>query len=140
MKSDWETLKLSVLGAGLLTTLTLVPGCALLVVGGVAAGTAYGTVEYINNTLDVTQEVSLDKAWSAANAALKELQMPATTSKKDGASGKIQAHNAQGQPITIELIWQTNSSTEIKISVGTFDRTENRVKALQIYDQMKAHF
>lgn len=66
--------------------------------------------------------------------------MPVTTFKKDGASGKIQAHNAAGQPVTIQVSWQTSGVTEIKISVGTFDSAVNRSQALQIYDHMKAHF
>jgi hypothetical protein len=123
-----------------LGVMILVQGCALLVVGGVAAGAAYGTVEYVENTLDVTEAVPLEKAWSAANATLKELKMPVTTFKKDGASGKIQAHNAAGQPVTIQVSWQTSGVTEIKISVGTFDSAVNRSQALQIYDHMKAHF
>jgi hypothetical protein len=123
-----------------LAVMILVQGCALLVVGGVAAGAAYGTVEYVENTLDVTEAVPLEKAWSAANATLKELKMPVTTFKKDGASGKIQAHNAAGQPVTIQVSWQTSGVTEIKISVGTFDSAVNRSQALQIYDHMKAHF
>ena len=37
-----------------LATMPLLQGCALLLLGGVAAGAAYGTVKYVNNTLKVT--------------------------------------------------------------------------------------
>lgn len=123
-----------------LAALPLVQGCALLLLGGVAAGAAYGTVKYVNNTLQVTQEVSLDKAWSAANTALKELQMPVTASTKDGASGKLEARNAQDQPVTIQMIRKTDRVTEIQITVGTFDSSGNRTEAQQINDKMQAHF
>ena len=112
----------------------------MLLVGGVAAGAAYGTVKYVQNTLNVTHDVTLDKAWLAANAALKELQMPVTSSAKDGASGKLEARNAQNQPVIIELIRKTDTVTEIQITVGTFDSAENRTGANQIYTMMKAHF
>lgn len=126
--------------ATVLTAMALVQGCALLLAGGAAAGVAYGTVKYVDNTLRVTHDVSLDKAWGAANAALQELQMPVTASKKDGASGKLEARNAQNQPVTIQTIRNTDRVTEIRITVGTFDTSANRTEARQIYDTMKARF
>jgi hypothetical protein len=118
----------------------MLQGCALLLAGGVVAGAAYGTVKYAKNTLEVTQEVTLDKAWSAANGALKELQMPVTTTDKDGASGTLKARNAKDQPITIQLARKSDHLTEIQITVGTFDSTENRTESQQIYDKMTARF
>jgi len=123
-----------------LAAMPLVQGCGLLLLGGVAAGATYGTVKYVNNTLQVTQEVALDKAWSAANSALKELQMPVTASTKDGASGRLEARNAQNQPVTIQMTRKTDRVTEIRITVGTFDSSANRTEAQQINDKMKARF
>jgi hypothetical protein len=135
-----KTLKRSVFVVAVLTAVVLVQGCALLLVGGAAAGAAYGTVKYVKNTLHVTHDVSLDKAWSAANATLKELQMPVTSSKKDGASGKLEARNAQDQPVIIQTIRKTDRVTEIRITVGTFDSEANRAQAQLVYDKMKARF
>jgi hypothetical protein len=135
-----KTFKLSLIMVAALAAMVLVQGCALLLLGGVAAGATYGTVKYVNNTLQVTQDVPLDKAWSAANAALKELRMPVTASTKDGASGKLEARNAQDQPVTIQTIRKTDSVTEIQITVGTFDSAANRTEAQQIYDRMKSRF
>jgi hypothetical protein len=137
---QFKSFKLSVVMLAALAMMPLIQGCALLLLGGVAAGAAYGTVKYVDNTLQVTQEISLDKAWNAANAALKNLQMPATASQKDGASGKLEARNAQDQPVTIQTTWKTDSVTEIRITVGTFDSAANRTEAQQIYDEMKARF
>ncbi len=123
-----------------IASLPLIQGCALLVAGGVAAGAAYGTVKYAKNTLQTTEEVTLDKAWSAANGTLKELQMPITTSNKDGASGKLKATNAKNQPVIIELARKSDHLTEIEITVGTFDSTENRTESQQILDKMKSRF
>ena len=132
--------KFSLIMAAALAAMPLMQGCALLVVGGVAAGAAYGTVKYVNNTLEVTQNVSLDNAWSAANQALDEMQMPVTKSTKDAASGRLESRNAENQPVTIQLTRKTDTVTEIHITVGTFDSTANRTQAQQIYDQMKARF
>ncbi len=139
MKS-FQSFKLSVLILVAVATMPLVQGCALLLIGGVAAGVAYGTVKYVNNTLQVTEEVSLDKAWNAANATLKELQMPVTASTKDGASGKLEARNAKNQPVTIQLMRKTDGVTEIQITVGTFESSANQAEAQQIYDRMKSRF
>jgi len=135
-----KKIKLPAYVAAMLASLTLLQGCALLVVGGVAAGATYGTVKYVNNTLTVTQEVTLDKAWGAANGALKELKMPVTASTKDQASGKLEARNAKDQPVSIQLVRKTDSVTEIQITVGTFESPANKIEAQQTYDEMKARF
>jgi len=135
-----KTIKLMVFMAAAITAMALVQGCGLLLLGGAAAGAAYGTVKYVNNTLHVTHDVSLDKAWGAANGALKELQMPVAVSKKDGASGKLEAHNAKDQPVTIQLLRKTDRFTAIEITVGTFDTAANRAEAQLIQDKMKARF
>ena len=136
----FKSFKLSVIMITALAAMPLLQGCALLLIGGVAAGAAYGTVKYVNNTLQVTQDVSLDKAWNAANGALKELHIAVSASAKDGASGKLEARNAQDQPVAIQLTRKTDSITEIQIAVGTFDSSGNRTEAQQIYDKMKARF
>jgi hypothetical protein len=71
---------------------------------------------------------------------LKELQMPITTSDKDGSSGKLKAQNAKDQPVTIELVRKGDHLTEIQITIGTFDSSENRIESQQIYDKMKSRF
>ncbi len=133
-------LKFTLFTAALFAALTLVQGCAVLLLGGVAAGTAYGTVEYVDNTLKVTQEVGLDKAWTAAKAALRDMNIPVARSAKDAASGKLEARNARNQPVTLELTRQTDTVTVIEITVGTFDSAENRTEAQQIYDKMTPRF
>ena len=135
-----KKIKLTLLTLATLAGLTLVQGCALLLLGGAAAGAAYGTVKYVDNTLQTTENVSLDKAWGAANATLKDLQLPVTSSNKDGASGRLESVNARNQPVTLKLTRKTDSVTEIEITVGTFDSAENRTEARQIFDKMHARF
>ena len=120
-------------------SLVATQGCALFVVGAVA-GAAAGTVSYVGNELHVTQEVTIDKAWSAANDTVKELQFPVITSKtyKDATGGTLTARTAKDQEVRIQLIRSTDRLTEIRIRVGTFDTTANRTTAQLVWDKMKA--
>ena len=122
--------------AGLLVFAAVLQGCALLLLGGAT----YGTVKYVGNTMQVTHDVSLDKAWHAASAALKELRLPVTSSKNDQMSGHLEARNAQEQPVSIDLLRKTETVTQIRITVGTFDTAANRDGARQVYDAMKRRF
>ena len=135
-----KTFKAATLMVCVLATITLFQGCALLLVGGAVGGATYGTVKYVNNTLQVTHEVSLDNAWHAANAALKTMELPVMSSKKDATSGQVTARSAQEQPVSIDLLRKTEKVTQIRITVGTFDTTANRAAAQQIYDAMKTRF
>ena len=106
---------------GMAASLALSQGCALLLVGGLAAGAVYGTVSYAKNTLQVRDNVPLDRAWLAANGALKDLSIPVTVTQKDGTSGRLEGRNIRSQPVIIALTRQADSVTEIEITVGTFD-------------------
>jgi hypothetical protein len=135
-----KAFKPSVFLAAGLTAMTLCQGCAVLLVGGAAGGATYGSVEHVNNTLQMTPEVSLDKAWSAANAVLKEQQMPVKASKKDAKSGRLVSRNDQNQRVTIEMTRKEGNLTEIQISVGAFDNAQNLAEEEEIYYRMRSHF
>ena len=123
----------------LVLSLVATQGCALLVVGAVA-GAAAGTVSYVGNELHVTQQVSVDKAWSAANEAVRELQFPVIADKtsKDATGGTLTARTSKDQQVRVELSRTSDRITEIRIRVGTFDTTANRSTAQLIWDKMKA--
>ena len=120
-------------------SLVATQGCALFVVGAVA-GAAAGTVSYVGNELRVSQEVSIDKAWSAANDAVRELEFSVITGKtyKDATGGTLTARNAKDQEVRVQLIRTSDRVTEIRIRVGTFDTTANRTTAQLVWDKMKA--
>lgn len=127
--------------AGMLVVCGLMAqGCALLFVGAVAGGAAAGTVSYFGNGLSVLHEVSVDKAWNVAYAAVNDLQFRIESAKshKDATGGLLFARNAKEQPVKIQLLRQSDRLTEIRISVGTFDTTANRATAQLIYDKMKS--
>ncbi len=114
-------------------------GCALFLIGA-GAGAAIGVVSYIGNELRVTQDATLNRAWDAATAAMRELEftiIPAET-HKDGLGGILQGQNAKKQRVQIQLIRQTEQTTEIRIRVGEFDTAANKAAALLLYDKLKA--
>jgi hypothetical protein len=130
-----------ILAVLLVSTLVAAQGCALFVIGAVA-GAAAGTVSYVGNELRSTQEVSIDKAWSAANDAVKELQFSVVSGKtyKDATGGTLTARTAKDQEVRIQLVRTSDRLTETRIRVGTFDTTENRTMAQLVWDKMKARF
>ena len=115
-------------------------GCALLLVSA-GAGAAVGVVSYTGNELRVTQDATLNHAWDAANAAMRDLEftvIPAET-HKDGLGGILQGKNAKQQRVQIQLLRQTEQTTEIRIRVGEFDTAANKAAALLFYDKLKMH-
>lgn len=113
-------------------------GCALFVVAAVA-GAAGGTVSYAGNELRVTQEVSVEKAWSAAQATVRDLRFSviAAETHHDATGGMLSARNAKDQPVRIQLVRQSDRLTEIRVRVGTFDTTANRAGAQLVYDKLR---
>ena len=130
----------------ILASIALLQGCASPPASSPEPGAAkpaeaaFGTVTFVNNTLQVTREASLDEAWGAANAALVELQMPVTLSTREGATGRLEAHNAQDKPVVIQLSRKTENVTDVQITVGTLDNEDNQSEAQRVYNKIKAHF
>lgn len=93
-------------------------GCAAVVVGG-AAGV--GTYAYIKGELKVTENASLDRCWSASQGAMKDLEFTVTTPlQKDALTARLAARTAMDKKVEISLTKLTDSTTEIRIRVGTF--------------------
>ena len=112
-----------------------------MVLIGAGAGTAVGVVSYVGNELRVTQDVPLNRAWAAANAALHEMEfaVSAADTRKDGLGGVVQGRTAQGQTVRIQLVRQTDTSTEIRVRVGEFDTVANKASAQALFEKLKAH-
>jgi hypothetical protein len=127
--------------AALLTGVLALQGCALFVVGAAVSAGA-GAVSYMGNELRATQEISVDRAWTAGRATMQELQFTVDQARsyKDATGGLILARNAKNQPIRIQFLRQTERVTEIRVRVGTFDTAANRELAQLVYDKMKSQF
>lgn len=109
-----KSLFTGILAAG---TLALFSGCAALVVGAAAGA---GTYVYVQGELKSTESATLDRAWSATQGAVKELQFTTTTQQKDALKGRLIARTAMDKKVEINLTKVSDTVTEIRIRVGTF--------------------
>lgn len=127
--------------AGLLAaTMFTGAGCLLFAVGAAAGGA--GAVAYYENQLCATNDVSLERAWSAANTAMKEMTytiIPAET-HKDVNGGVVQGRNAKDQVVCIKLTRLTEKTLDIRVRVGTFATPDDRAAGQLLYDKMRSHY
>ncbi len=115
----------------------LTAGCAAVLVGGAAAAAGVGTYAYVSGELKGSEAVSLDRAWSASQAAMKDLEFPITNKAKDALQGELTARTAADKRIVVKLKKVSDKTTDIRIRVGTFgDETVSRL----ILDKIKSHF
>jgi hypothetical protein len=131
MKNRW------LMATFMAAVLTLSSGCALLVVGGVAAGAGAGTYAYVNGELKETEGVSYDTAYNATLAAMNDLQYAVESKPKDAITATITARTTTDKKIVVTLNKQSATATEIRIRVGTFG-DENLSR--QALDKIKSHF
>ena len=116
-------------GAGLL----LQTGCAVLLVGGGAAAGIGGYV-FVKGELKSTENAPMERVWMASLGAMEELKFPVTMQNKDAVSAQITARTAQDKKVHIALKSVGESSTEIRIRVGTWG---DEALSLVIMDKLK---
>jgi hypothetical protein len=108
-------------------------GCAAVVVGGAAgAGVAYsmGALKSVENT-------TVEKAYIAAQAALKDLEFRQTLVSKDAVEARVEGETSSDKTVTIHIAHVTDQATEIRVRVGTFG--DEKLSRL-IFEKMRAHF
>ena len=106
--------------------LTLTNGCFLFVVGA-AAGAGAAGYAWVDGEVKTTEGSSLSQTWDASLAAMKDLEFSVTDKSKDALSGNLTAQTADNKTIKINLKYLSNTSTEVRIRVGTFgDETLSR--------------
>ena len=130
MKTKWLA---TVVAAALLA---VGGGCAALLVGGAVAAAGVGTYAYVNGEMQGSGTVSLDRAYDASLAALKDLEFPVTTKSKDALQAEVTARNSADKRILIKLKRVSDGVTDIRIRVGTFgDESLSQL----ILDKIKSH-
>lgn len=107
----------AILAAGaLLTTLALSSGC-IAVLAGAGAG---ATVAYVRGDLDTTLDASFFESVRAGQKALAGLKYAKISENQDALQATLIYRNASDQKIELYLQKATDSSTKLKIRVGTF--------------------
>lgn len=119
--------------------LALVPGCFSDSISG-RSGVGHSPVEHVNNTLQVSFNRPLNLMLDAASGALEALQIPVEVNKKNRRNVEFVGQNATNQPVIVQLLGKNQYTTEVQITVGTTDSTENRAVEQQIYDKMRNSF
>ena len=106
-------------------------GCVALLVGGAAGA---GAVAYQRGALVSTEAASLDATWTACRAAVKKLEFVETLNRKDALEGTLEAKTARDKTVTFSLHRLTDTSTELRIRVGTFG---DEALTRQIHDAVR---
>lgn len=78
-----------------------------------ARGVAYKGGELIS-----TEAASIDRTWTAAEKAFKELQLLGEAKEKDGLAARMEATGAGNKRIVLKLRNQGDRLTEVRIRVG----------------------
>ena len=100
----------------MVSLLALTSGCVLVV--GAAAGVA--GYAWVDGEAKATEAASLNRTWDASLAAMKDLEFTVTEKSKDALAGNVTAQTADNKTVKIKLKYISNTSTEIRIRVGTF--------------------
>jgi hypothetical protein len=118
---------------GLAGTLLATAGCVGALVAGAAAGA--GGYAYVKGELKATESAPLDRMWNATLAAMKDLEFPVTSQRKDALEAELTARNASDKKVAIKLKKVSEAATEVHIRVGTLgDEALSRV----IMEKIKA--
>jgi len=104
-------------------------GCALILLGGGAAGGAAG-VAYAKGELEQVHAAPYDRVWGATLSALRTLNIAVSDTQKDQISAKAVGARADGTAVVVTVLPVTKDSTSVRVRVGNFgDRpTSERIQ------------
>jgi len=119
---------------GILSTslIFLTFGCAVLAVGGAAAGAGAGTYLYVNGELKTDYPYSFDKVWSACERAVADMRGTAVEPKKEIGHGTIST-KIKDEPVKVTIMYKDKNLTTVGIRVGIMG---NQASAKVIHDRV----
>jgi hypothetical protein len=94
-------------------------GCAVVLIGGGAAGGATG-VAYANGELEQVHAAPYDKVWDASLRALRTLNIRVSETQKDKISAKAVGAKSDGTSVVVSVLPVTKDTTSVRIRIGTF--------------------
>ena len=109
-------LKRFIVGVMLIISAVQFSGCFALFVGAAAGA---GGMIWVTGKLRQDFNVSVDKIHGAAIAALKKLELPVTTDRKDKMTSKIESAYSDGKHVWIDIEYLSKTTTRLEIRVGT---------------------
>jgi hypothetical protein len=94
-------------------------GCVALLSGGCKTPVEGASYNYASGNLSMTLNAGVEKSYDATLKALEQLQLTPTEKAKDALGAKIVARTSADKKVNIALTRVTDTSTEMKIGVGT---------------------
>lgn len=122
---------IAVLISGLMLQMT---GCAVLLLGGAAAGAAAAGVMYHEGELRADIETSPPDVIKATERAFRDLIWTKESARSSATDGLATARTATGKEVTVTVNRKTENISNIGIRIGTFG-DENLSRLL--YDKIK---
>ncbi len=113
------------------SSLTIVCGCAVVLVGAGA-----GTVAYLKGSLNIVLDKDIDRVYAATLKALDQLEISATRKEKDALSAVVAGRTSDDKKVTVRIKAAENNLTKLSIKIGTFG---NQTQSQLIYDEIKKH-
>ena len=115
--------------------LALTAGCVAVAVGAAVGAAGVAGYAYVKGELKGTEAASLDRTWAAAQAALKDLQYSVVSQRKDAQQAELDARTAKDTKVTVQLKGLSDTTTEVRIRVGTFG---DKTLSMNILEKIKA--
>lgn len=121
-------IKITAVIVPILAGLFFLQSCVPLILAG---GAAAGAVSYINGDLKVTDKVSMNRAWSASQRALQDMEYRIVKSEKDATNAVLEAEAVKNKRVAVNLKSIDRNQTEISIRVDVFGDEEMSNRILQ---------
>lgn len=108
--------------------LTMLAGAACVGWLGACSATMHttegGTYVYQGGWLETIEHAGLDRAWQATQDAVADLEFTVSEKAKDSLQARLEADQADGTDVRVDLQRVDDDSTKIRIKVGTFGERE----------------
>jgi len=112
-------MKIKSLIIGVLTAVAALAfsGCSSTIINGTGTTNTY---IYSGGTMKGTENVALDQAWSATQAAIKDLEFTVINQQKDALAARLTARTALDRKVEVELRKVSENLTEVRVHAGSF--------------------
>jgi hypothetical protein len=128
MKTIWKLCAVS----GVIVLLASLSGCVAVVAGAAGAG----TVAWVQGRLDATLDANFDRAESAANRAVAQLQFAKISEEKDALTATLTVRTAEDKKVVIKIVRVGAAASQAQIRVGIFG---DQTLSLTILEKIRAN-
>jgi len=121
----------------LLLVLALSAGCVEMALLGIGGAAAIGAYKWIEGTMERDYPRPMDPCWYACIAVCKSLNMRLTTEAFGPTDSRIEAMQADGTAVKIQLVARPNQITTIKVRFGMWgDKDQSAYFHRRVIDRL----